>query len=69
MKATTYKALENHPLVDEIIREYEEGEGYSYWLYLKSGYKFDKLGTTAIHQLTKKCLIQIFNSYQIVKDI
>jgi hypothetical protein len=69
MKATTFKALENHPLVDEIIREYEEGEGYSYWLYLKSGYVFEHLGTTALHEPTKKRLISIFNQYQIIKDI
>lgn len=69
IKATTFKALENHPIVEQIIREYEIGEGYSYWLYLKAGYKFDELETTAIHQLTKKSLIQVFNSYKIVKQL
>jgi hypothetical protein len=71
-KVSTYEQLQNHPLVESIEREYNpgafDGTDYTYWLYLKPGYKFDSLGTTQLQEGFKKDLIRAFNEENIVQE-
>ena len=70
-KAKSFNELENHPLVDSVEREYNpgafDGTDYTYWVYLKPGYKFDTLDTTQLQEGSKKDLLAAFNSSTIIK--
>lgn len=70
-KVRTLKDLQNHPLVESVVRDYnpeifyDQKSDYTYWLYLKIGYYFDCQDSTGLHEPTVKELISVFNDAQI----
>tara|TARA_R100000234_G_scaffold117252_1_gene95402 strand:+ start:547 stop:846 length:300 start_codon:yes stop_codon:yes gene_type:complete len=72
-KVRTLKDLQNHPLVESVVREEqsdfyydwetrtEKESKYQYWVYLKIGYWFEKEGVTSFAEPTAKFLLDRFN--------
>lgn len=54
----TLKELREHPLVDEIVDERSEDNGY--WVYLKPGWRSPSTDTGSIHEMTVKELLKDF---------
>tara|TARA_R100001163_G_C4975656_1_gene133863 strand:+ start:314 stop:595 length:282 start_codon:yes stop_codon:yes gene_type:complete len=80
-KSKTLKDLQNHPLVELVVREdepynfyydwqtrTEKESQYQYWLYLKVGYWFECDEVTSLAEPTAKLLIEAFNDKQITLD-
>ena len=60
-RVRSWKELEEHPAVDEILTEYNDPDfGPDYWVYFKKGY-VSQDGPHCVHEWGKRVTIDTFN--------